>query len=93
MRPFGATFDSRYRRDWEAARRIWRQAGTHRLKLLPGLTIEVVSEAIIEPLLGVREVSVSCRGRTHRFTLRETGTVGDVGVAPAFQSLPASVQD
>ncbi|HTR87015.1 MAG TPA: M23 family metallopeptidase, partial [Reyranella sp.] len=80
LRPFGATFDSRYRRDWDAARNAWRQQGEHRLALLPGYTIEAASEAIIEPGTGVREIEVACRNARRRFTLRSVGSVGDIGV-------------
>lgn len=89
LRPFGAAFDSRYRRDWEAGNGVWRQSGTHRLALLPWLVIEVASEAIVEPVAGLREVSVTCAGRTRRYSLAESGTVGDVGVAPASRRVAA----
>lgn len=87
LRPFGAAFDSRYRRDWDAASGTWRQSGTHRLTLLPGLAIEATTEAVIDARSGVREIAVACHGRTRRFTVRETGTVGDVGVAPTVQAI------
>ena len=80
LRPFGATFDSRYRRDWDAAANVWRQHGSHTIGLLPGYAIDVTSEAVIDPTIGLREFGVSHGARALRFTLRGSGNVGDVGV-------------
>lgn len=81
LRPFGAAFESRYRREWDAARQIWYQRGAHRLALLPGHSIEVASEAILDPVFGVREIRVSNGAKQRRYVLVDTGSVGDVGVS------------
>jgi urea transporter len=80
LRPFGATFDSRYRRDWDETANAWRQSGEHVLKLAPGWTIAVTSEALVDPMTGLRQFAVTHAGRTWRFTQRGSGSLGDVGV-------------
>jgi murein DD-endopeptidase MepM/ murein hydrolase activator NlpD len=81
LRPFGASFDSRYERRVDPAGHGWRQTGHHRLVLAPGLTIEVTSEARIDPVLGCRALTASNGRRRREFILVETGVAGDVGVA------------
>ncbi len=83
LRPFGAAFTTRYKREWMAARGCWQQTGQHRLALAPGFSVEVSSEAIIDPATGVSEISVRCGARSDIFVVREIGSVGDVGVQPA----------
>jgi urea transporter/murein DD-endopeptidase MepM/ murein hydrolase activator NlpD len=80
VRPFGASFCSRYERHADSAGRGWRQTGQHRLRLAPGLVLEVTSEAHIDPVLGCRALIVSNGNRRRAFDLVETGIVGDVGV-------------
>ncbi|MBX9942645.1 MAG: urea transporter [Reyranella sp.] len=80
LRPFGASFDSRYERRRDASGQGWRQTGRHRLTLGPGLVLDVTTEAEIDPLHGCRELTVSSGDRRRHFTLVETGLAGDVGV-------------
>jgi urea transporter len=79
LRPFGASFDSRYERRIDG--KGWRQTGRHVLRLLPGMTIEVTTEAAIDAALGCRVLSVVNGARARSFTLVETGVAGDVGIA------------
>ncbi|MFO1080196.1 MAG: urea transporter [Reyranellaceae bacterium] len=81
LRPFGASFDSRYERRRDEGGNGWIQTGRHRLGLAPGLAIEVTTEAEIHPVLGCRALAVTNRRRRRRFELVETGVAGDFGVA------------
>jgi urea transporter/murein DD-endopeptidase MepM/ murein hydrolase activator NlpD len=86
-RPFGASFRSSYVRGWEAAAGAWRQTGRHRLSLLPGLQITIVSEALIDPDYGCREITITNGGQQSTFRLAEFGAIGDVGVPGRSVSL------
>lgn len=84
LRPFGASFDSRYERRRDESGEGWRQTGRHRLALVPGLSLEVTTDAHIDATHGCRELTV-VNGALHRhYTLVDTGLAGDVGV-PARQ--------
>jgi hypothetical protein len=91
LRPFGANFDSRYERHWDELEGAWRQTGRHRLRLLPGIEVTVVSEALIDPRYGCREISMSNGGLRHKFKLAEVGALGDVGIPRHIHSLAPDV--
>lgn len=87
LRPFGASFDSRYERVADPTGRGWLQSGHHRLVLAPGLAIEAVTEARIDPALGCRALTLTAGRRQRRFALVEAGVVGDVGLPARHLSL------
>lgn len=84
LRPFGASFDSSYERSRDESGQGWRQTGRHRLRLAPGLSLDVATETYIDAVHGCRELTVTNGPRRRHFTLVETGVVGDIGV-PARQ--------
>jgi urea transporter len=80
LRPFGANFTSNYERHWDEVERAWRQTGRHRLQLLPGVDLTVISEALIDLQYGCRQISVSNGILRLKFMLAEVGALGDVGI-------------
>jgi CubicO group peptidase (beta-lactamase class C family)/murein DD-endopeptidase MepM/ murein hydrolase activator NlpD len=84
LRPFGASFESQYERQWEDSLAGWRQTGRHVLKLVPGLAICLETEAIIDPRLGCRELILVNGTRRYSFRLSGAGDRGDVGIPPSF---------
>ena len=90
LRPFGANFRSHYQRRWHDAEAAWRQTGSHRLRLLPGIEVLVLSEALIDPRYGCRELSIDNGGRRWSYRLAELGVLGDVGIPGQQVSLELS---
>ncbi len=80
LRPFGASFDSRYERKRDESGQGWRQIGRHRLALAPGLSFNIATDVHIDATHGCRELSVTSGPRRRLFTLVETGFAGDIGV-------------
>jgi CubicO group peptidase (beta-lactamase class C family)/urea transporter len=84
LRPFGASFESHYERQWDDSLAGWRQTGRHILKLAPGLAIRLETEAVIDPRLGCRALVLVNGTRRHSFRLAGAGDRGDVGIPPSF---------
>jgi len=80
LRPFGANFRSHYQRHWNDVEAAWRQTGRHRLQLFPGIEILVLSEALIDPQHGCRQLSITNEGRRCSYHLAELGVLEDVGI-------------
>jgi hypothetical protein len=90
FRPFGANFRTFYQRTWDDDAKAWRQTGRHRLWLLPGVEVIIVTEALIDVHYGCREITVSNGGRRSTFKLAELGVVGDVGIPRHLVSLESA---
>jgi urea transporter len=94
LRPFGANFTTHYQRRWDELEAAWRQTGRHRLELLPGLEILILTETLIDPRHGCRDLSITNGGRRWCYRLAEMGVRGDVGIPAHVVSLePSSAAD
>lgn len=79
LRPFGASFASRYQRVWDEKSGAWLQMGRHDLRLASAFVVSVVTEAIVDRRLGCRQITVSNGQRRDRYILHDTGIAGELG--------------
>jgi len=94
LRPLGAALQSRYRRHWDSRGDRWQQQGSHKLQLLPGLSVQATTTATLSPVTGCSALAMQAAGRQWEAELQATGLSADNGV-PAwvdFQEADVSVE-
>jgi hypothetical protein len=90
LRPLGCGLDSQYRRQWHPDQDVWLQHADHELSL-GSSTWRAQTQSTIDPILGCREMSLTCNAHTWHAVLKETGLAKDEGI-PGWKELETATK-
>ncbi len=86
FRPLGCGLNSQYQRQWDHEKSAWIQQGTHQLKIGTNKYI-AQTQSIIDPVVGIKDVTLDFNGKSWHAELSETGLIEDHGI-PKWSEQP-----
>jgi urea transporter/murein DD-endopeptidase MepM/ murein hydrolase activator NlpD len=86
FRPLGCGLNSQYQRHWDQEKSVWVQQGSHQIKIGTN-NYTAQSQSIIDPVVGVKDVSLEFNGKSWHAELLETGLIEDRGI-PQWSEQP-----